>query len=88
MLEYGNNEQLLRQIAAATGGRFNPSPQAVFDAGGRSIRTTMESLAGPAGAGAAAESGRTGSAQVEGSRGSAAPRRARACRGSGRLEVS
>ena len=28
MLEYGNNEALLRQIAAATGGRFNPSPRA------------------------------------------------------------
>ena len=42
MREYGNNEPLLRQIAAATGGRFNPQPKQVFDAGGRSIRTTME----------------------------------------------
>ena len=42
MLEYGNNEQLLRQIASATGGRYNPSPKAVFDSGARSIRTTME----------------------------------------------
>jgi Ca-activated chloride channel family protein len=41
MLEYGNNEQLLRHVAAATGGHFNPTPKAVFDAGGRSIRTTM-----------------------------------------------
>jgi uncharacterized membrane protein len=41
MLEYGNNEPLLKQIAAATGGHFNPSPKAVFDAAGRSIRTTM-----------------------------------------------
>ena len=41
MLEYGNNEAVLRQIAASTGGRFNPSPSAVFDAAGRSIRTTM-----------------------------------------------
>jgi len=40
--EYGSNPQLLRQIAAATGGRFNPAPQDVFDAGGRSIRSTME----------------------------------------------
>jgi hypothetical protein len=32
MLEYGNNEQLLRQIAEATGGRFRPSPREVFDA--------------------------------------------------------
>jgi Ca-activated chloride channel family protein len=41
MMEFGNNEQLLRQIAASTGGRFNPAPKAVFDAAGRSIRTTM-----------------------------------------------
>jgi hypothetical protein len=40
--EYGNNETLLRQVAAATGGRFNPAPREVFDAGGRSIRSTME----------------------------------------------
>ncbi|MGA7236332.1 MAG: VWA domain-containing protein [Bryobacteraceae bacterium] len=42
MQEYGNNEALLRQIATATGGRFNPSPKQVFDASGRSIRTTMD----------------------------------------------
>jgi Ca-activated chloride channel homolog len=42
MLEYGNNEQLLRQVASATGGRFQPTPQQVFDAGGRSTSTTME----------------------------------------------
>ena len=41
MLEYGNNEQILRQIASATGGHFNPAPGAVFDAAGRSIRSTM-----------------------------------------------
>jgi Ca-activated chloride channel family protein len=41
MLEYGNNVDLLRQISASTGGRFNPSPTAAFDAAGRSIRTTM-----------------------------------------------
>ena len=28
MLEYGNNEPLLRQIAAATGGRYNPAATA------------------------------------------------------------
>jgi Ca-activated chloride channel homolog len=32
---------LLRHVSAASGGHFNPSPKAVFDAGGRSIRTTM-----------------------------------------------
>ncbi len=42
MLEYGNNQPLLQHIASATGGRFNPAAQAVFDAGGRSIRTTMD----------------------------------------------
>jgi len=26
MLEYGNNEQLLRQISSSTGGHYNPSP--------------------------------------------------------------
>jgi Ca-activated chloride channel family protein len=41
MTEYGNNEQLLREIATATGGRFRPGPKAVFDPAGRSIRTTM-----------------------------------------------
>jgi Ca-activated chloride channel homolog len=41
MSEYGNNEALLRRISKATGGHFNPQPKAVFDAGGRSIRTTM-----------------------------------------------
>jgi Ca-activated chloride channel family protein len=41
MREYGNNEPLLRRIAASTGGHFNPSPNAVFDPGGRRNRTTM-----------------------------------------------
>jgi uncharacterized protein YegL len=40
--EYGHNEALLRQVAASTGGRFNPAPRQVFDAAGRSIRSTME----------------------------------------------
>ncbi len=42
MQEYGNNEQLLRQIAASTGGRYNPRPRDVFDASGRSIATVMD----------------------------------------------
>jgi hypothetical protein len=42
MREYGNNVPLLRQVAASTGGRFNPAPREVFDAGGRSIPSTME----------------------------------------------
>ena len=42
MLEYGSNDQLLHQVAEATGGRYNPPLNALFDAGGRSIRTTLE----------------------------------------------
>jgi Ca-activated chloride channel family protein len=42
LIGYGNNEQLLRQIAASTGGRFQPAPRDIFDAGGRSIRSVME----------------------------------------------
>jgi Ca-activated chloride channel homolog len=41
MLDYGDNEQLLRQVASATGGRFEPTPRQVFDPGGRSTSTTM-----------------------------------------------
>src|SRR5205814_9290570 len=42
MQEYGNNQQLLRQIAASTGGRYNPRPGDAFDSSGRSIATTMD----------------------------------------------
>ncbi len=42
MQEYGNNPQLLRQIASATGGRYNPAARQVFDATGRSIATVMD----------------------------------------------
>jgi Ca-activated chloride channel homolog len=42
MIEYGNNTQLLRQIASATGGRFNPPARQVYDAAGRSIPTIMD----------------------------------------------
>jgi uncharacterized membrane protein len=40
--DYGSNEFLLRQVAASTGGRFNPDPKAVFDAGGRSVPSTLD----------------------------------------------
>lgn len=40
--EHGANEFLLRQIAAATGGRYNPRPADVFDPGGRTMAATME----------------------------------------------
>jgi Ca-activated chloride channel homolog len=42
MQEFGSNDQLLKQIAASTGGRYNPRPGNVFEAGGRSIATVME----------------------------------------------
>ncbi len=42
MQEYGNNDALLRQIAAATGGRFNPPPRDVFQASGKSVAAVME----------------------------------------------
>jgi Mg-chelatase subunit ChlD len=42
MLEYGNNIDLLREIAKSTGGRFNVRPGDVFDASGRSTQVTME----------------------------------------------
>ena len=39
---YGSNESLLQRIASQTGGRFNPEPAQVFDAGGRSVPTWMD----------------------------------------------
>jgi Ca-activated chloride channel homolog len=42
MIESGSNEQLLRQVAAATGGRFNPALKSLFDPAGRSVTTTLE----------------------------------------------
>jgi hypothetical protein len=42
MTDYGSNEFVLKQISAATGGRYNPNPKDVFDAGGRSIPSMME----------------------------------------------
>ncbi len=37
LADYGNNEQLLRQMTGFTGGRYNPSPKQVFDPQGRSV---------------------------------------------------
>jgi uncharacterized membrane protein len=42
MQEFGNHEQLLRQIAASTGGRYGVKAGDVFDAAGRSIPSDME----------------------------------------------
>lgn len=39
--DYGNDEALLRQIAAFTGGRFAPKPEEIFQAGGRAVEDTI-----------------------------------------------
>jgi uncharacterized membrane protein/uncharacterized protein YegL len=40
--DYGSNDGLLTQISNLTGGRFNPAPDSVFDAGGRSVYDTWQ----------------------------------------------
>jgi Ca-activated chloride channel homolog len=40
--EYGSNEALLKQVAAFTGGRFQPDPKDVFEPGRRSIASTIQ----------------------------------------------
>ena len=42
LMGYGNNEPLLKEIADATGGHFDPAPGDIFDPQGRSIRSQME----------------------------------------------
>jgi len=42
LTEYGSNQALLKQVAEFTGGRFEPDPKAVFDAGGRTLASTMQ----------------------------------------------
>jgi uncharacterized membrane protein/uncharacterized protein YegL len=39
--DYGSNEFVLKEVAAFTGGRFQPNPKSVFDAAGRSIASSM-----------------------------------------------
>ena len=39
--DYGSNEALLRSIAQATGGKFNPAPRQLFDNGGHYIESTL-----------------------------------------------
>ena len=41
MQDYGSNPFLLREVAQFTGGRFNPDPKQVFDAGGRNIPSIL-----------------------------------------------
>jgi uncharacterized membrane protein len=42
LADYGTNDALLRRIAEATGGRYNPPVKTLFDSGGRSIRSSIE----------------------------------------------
>jgi uncharacterized membrane protein len=41
LTDHGEDAELLRQIAAFTGGRFQPQPREVFDPGGRSLATRL-----------------------------------------------
>jgi Ca-activated chloride channel homolog len=40
--EYGSNEELLKQVAEFTGGRFQPAAADVFDSGGRTVAVTEQ----------------------------------------------
>ena len=40
LTEYGSNQALLKSVAAATGGRFNASPEQAFETDGQSIEST------------------------------------------------
>lgn len=42
MVDFGANRPLLDQIANLTGGRVNPSPDQIFNAGGRALSTTWQ----------------------------------------------
>jgi Ca-activated chloride channel family protein len=41
LLDYGSNQFVLRSISDYTGGRFNPTPQQVFDSTGRREQSTL-----------------------------------------------
>jgi Ca-activated chloride channel homolog len=40
--DYGSDPALLKQVAEFTGGRYNPSPGAVFEPGPRALNTSMQ----------------------------------------------
>jgi Ca-activated chloride channel homolog len=42
LTDYGSNEALLKQVAEFTGGRFQPNPKDVFEAGQRSIASSIQ----------------------------------------------
>ncbi len=41
LADFGSNPELLKQVAAFTGGRFNPPPGDVFDSGGRRVPAVL-----------------------------------------------
>ncbi len=50
LTQYGSNEPLLRQVASFTGGRFDPSPDQVFDSGNKRLYTSLQLWPGLLGA--------------------------------------
>jgi Ca-activated chloride channel family protein len=42
LADFGSNAALLKQVAEFTGGRFEPDPKNIFDAGNRTIASTMQ----------------------------------------------
>jgi Ca-activated chloride channel family protein len=42
LADYGSNAALLKQVSEFTGGRFEPDPKNIFDAGNRTIASTMQ----------------------------------------------
>ncbi|MCC6861313.1 MAG: VWA domain-containing protein [Bryobacterales bacterium] len=40
--DYGSNDFLLKELASATGGKFNPRVPEMFDSGGRTVASVME----------------------------------------------
>jgi Ca-activated chloride channel family protein len=42
LADYGSNEDLLKQVAAFTGGRFQPDPASVFSGGGRTVASSLQ----------------------------------------------
>ena len=41
LADYGSNDALLKQVAEFTGGRFEPSPKAMFDPGQKQIASSV-----------------------------------------------
>ena len=64
LVDFGSNQLLLRKLSEYTGGHFNPKPKDVFDAGGRSIASSLRLWPGLLALADPAQPGRTCAAQV------------------------